>query len=409
MKPRVLITGTISLLGSTTGTKAIQLGLIAVATRVLGLEAVGLVFFVESSTMIALRTLDFGFYEVLVRRAARGELSRRTLARAMAMRAGAVVAAIAAAAVVTPLTDPEDATVITGFVVVYGLFFLHETGRAVLVGLEMFARNAALALGTRLVGTGAAVLGMLSGYGIEAWLAGMLLAEVLELVAATAVAMAALPAKTPEAEAPLLREGGPFWVLALLKQVVSQGASVIVGGWLGFADNGVFGVANKVIQGALLAVVSLTYAAYPALARDRTKVIARAHAWVVVGLSGAVAIGVAIGAPLLAPLLGDVDAERAVEVTRWLTLAAFFMAVAQGLDTWLRAKDAERSLVRVAVLEGAVMLGVMVALIPWIGLTGAVVGVTAGAAARLLGVGYVARARIREAAPAQSDAGIQTE
>jgi len=283
---------------------------------------------------------------------------------------------------------PEHAPVAIGFFVVHGIFVFHELGRALLLGQERFGLNAAFALVARAVATALAVGGLLAGYGVRAWLVAALLGEVIQAVAVFVAGARLVRGRPLASNRTLLEEGLPFWILLALRTVGAHICVPVVAIWVGLEATGFFGVATRVMDGGLMLFSTASYAIYPALARERGRLVSRRHVQGVVGLALATSVAILVGAPVVSWVVAGAGAPVMVRTIRVLAPAVGLLAVCRLIEVWMFARDRERLLAGVSLLETLLTLAALVILVPSLLLTGAALAILAGAAVRLTGLGW---------------------
>lgn len=396
------VRGWVSVLAGQYGSQAIELAIIMVALRVAGTGDVGLAFLSQALASVAFRVLDLGLYPVFLRRAARDQLGRRELWEATRFRALGVVGITGVFLLFTWMIDPDDAVLLAAFFLANGLSQVHEVSRAALAGRERFHINARNGLLTKLAEMTVAVAGLLAGYGIVAWCVGRILGQLVLCAWSLGCARRALPAQTAVA-APVAipSEGLPFWFRRVLYLGSQRLDTVLVTAFGGYEAAALLGVANRIIDSGTGVGVSLSFVAFPSLAR-RPAVIRRVEAWTLTAIAAAAALAVYAGAPLLLRfIMGDAD-PLAVEVVRCIAPAVFLMGISRPLELWLEATGAEQALARISVVAGLIALAILGVLVPQLGVVGAAWSRVGRSAVDLVAMGGVAR---RFTSRASSDAG----
>lgn len=354
------------------GSQAIELAIIMVAMRTVGSAEVGQAFLAHALASVAFRLLDLGLYPVFMRRTARGQLGRRALREATLFRAAGVGAISVVFFLFAFFINPDDAALLTAFFFANGLAQVHEVPRAVLAGSERFDLNARNGLITKFVEMLLSIAGMFAGVGIVSWCIGRTLGQLALCVWSYFSARTALPLQAPDSvSVPMPREGLPFWFRRVLYLGSQRLDTILVTAFGGYEAAALLGVANRIIHSGTGITVSLSFVAFPSLARREVAEIRRVELWTLVGVSAAAGIAVYAGAPLLLwVIMGDVH-PVALEVVRCVAPAVFLMGISRPLELWLEATGAETALARVSVLAGVVALGILAVLVPAMGTVGA--------------------------------------
>jgi len=382
--------------------KVMDLILMVTASRYVAFEAVGLAFLAESMASVVFAIGDFGMRTVLTRRTARGQLDRSTFVRALGLRLGAVsLCFLAVVAAVFQIT-PDLAVPLAGFLLAFGLFHVHDVGRAVLVGQERFALNAGVAIATRLVGTTVAILGMVLGEGLLGWVAGKLTAEILQLCLVSWLAWRKLPTASAPAARSFLREGLPFWSRQTVDVLNFHLEVLLVTFYLGLEGVAFFGLAARVLGGGLMVVGSISAVAFPDLARRRGEPIRWRQVWVI----GVLALGMALAIATVGPwavglLFADWTASGDVTL-RVLAIATLFVTLYQPTAMWLEAQDREVRVLLVNLLALPISAVALVLLVPIFGAAGAAAAAgvrTLAQATGVIGQAATLSRRLKGAAP----------
>ncbi len=351
--------------------KVLDLILMITASRCVAFEAVGLAFLAESMAGVVFAVGDFGMRTVLTRRTARGQLDRSTFVRAFGLRLGAVSACLLAVVAAVLQITPDLALPLAGFLLAFGLFHVHDVGRAVLVGQERFALNAGVAIAARLVGTTVAILGMILGEGLLGWVAGKLTAELLQLCLVSWLAWRKLPTAGPSVTRSLLREGIPFWTRQTVDVLNFHLEVLLVTFYLGLEGAAFFGLAARVFGGGLMVVGSISAVAFPDLARRRAEPIRWRQVWVI----GVLALGMALVIATVGPwAMGHLFADWTASgdlTLRVLAIAILFVTLYQPTAMWLEAHDREVRVLLVNLLALPVSAVALVLLVPIFGAAGA--------------------------------------
>ncbi len=387
-------------LGGSLGAKVLSFVVITIAARAVGVSGIGLVFFAEATGAVVFRVTDFGFYQVFMRRAARSQAGAEHFKTALITRmAGTVGCTLLFGAAMFALL-PDQSFFLTGFFLGHGLFVLHELGRGVLAGGERFVLNASLALGARSVGTAISVAGMLQGGGLGAWLCGTLTGELLHLALVLFFASRELRRGLHPESRSMFSEGLTFWMLDVLRLGSKELQLVLVTAWLSFEATGFFGLADRLTQGGLLLTSSLSFAAFPALARRRNAAIERVHVIAVVGLALASSAGIFVFARLIGRVLIGADTGEMVSLIRILSAAVLLQSLAQPMDVWLRANDRESRLLRLAAAEAVVATLALSILVPRAGVDGAAYALVIAALLRFGGAALITLGTLKQRATA---------
>jgi O-antigen/teichoic acid export membrane protein len=367
-----LVKNVIFSLGGRLGNKLFTLITVVTAARVLGWRDVGLVFFADATSLLLFRLADFGLYQVIVRRVARGELGTESLPGAMLLRLLPITAITALFAPLAYAVFPERAGTLIGFFAASGLFVLHEIGRALLAGRERFLASASLMFVCGALGTAVSVAAMLAGAGLPGWLAGRVVGEGgLLLAVSWAIRDERRLARGPRA-AELMREGLPFWLARLLDEATARLDVMLLTAWGGLQTTALYGIASRVLDGGLLLTTSLLIVVFPPLARDRRRFITRLQVFTIIAISCATAAAVALAAPWITLLVTGSREPDVIHFIRWLAPTIALAALTRPLESWLLAKDRERWVIIPAMVSVAISLVALVALIPQFGGTGAV-------------------------------------
>jgi O-antigen/teichoic acid export membrane protein len=387
-------------LGGSLGAKLLSFVVITVAARSVGVTGIGLVFFAEATGAVVFRVTDFGFYQVFMRRAARSQAATAHFRAALLTRiAGTVLCTLLFGAAMALLL-PEQSFWLTGFFLSHGLFVLHELGRGVLAGGERFLLNAGLALGARAVGTACSVVGMLQGGGLGAWLAGTLTGELLHLGLVLFFASRELRrAPHPESKS-MFSEGLTFWMLDVLRLGSRELQLILVTAWLSFEATGFFGLADRLTHGGLLLTSSLSFAAFPVMARRQDAAIQRAHVFAVGALALASSGAIFVFAQLLGKVLLGTDTAEMVSLIRILAAAVLLQSLAQPMDVWLRANDRESRLLWLAAAEAVIATASLSILVPRAGVDGAAYALVVAGALRFGGTALITLGTLKQRAKA---------
>jgi O-antigen/teichoic acid export membrane protein len=166
----------------------------------------------------------------------------------------------------------------------------------------------------------------------------------------------------------------------------------------GFQDSGFFGVAQRVLNGALMVISALSTVAFPALARERKPLITPKQLTVV----GVLALGLGAGVWVLAPLgilvITGTESPDMVQALRILSVAVVLAGIEKPASAWALAKNRESALLWMAGIAEGLSLVVTIALVLNWGLVGAAIAVNARAAFNLFGVGAVVLDTVRRPA-----------
>lgn len=373
------------------GSKALDFAVLAIVTRFVSMELVGVVFVSEAAGAIAFRTLDLGLYPVILRRAARGRVGVGLLRRGQLLRAAIATALTVGYAGMAAAHAPAHATLAVAFFALAGLRTVHEVPRAALAGVGGFTDLAKIALGAKaleLAVTGpAAVLGA----GVWGWGLGRLACQLSMLFAAARLARTRVTGDVSSGSLRgLVREGGIFWLATLLASGSAQLDVLILGATGGLTETAELGIATKVVGGALSVVGALTLAAFPRLARQRGRFITRRQALGVTGLALGLGLGVAVAAPLASWILAGAVRDEVVQTIRLMCPVIVLIAVARPLEVWLQAKDRELSLVLLALAVGVASAAAFATWVPAYGATGAAWARVLRASVQLLGAAGLA-------------------
>lgn len=373
------------------GSKGLDFVVLAVVTRLVSMELVGVVFVSEAAGAVAFRVLDLGLYPVLLRRAARGRVGARLLARGQLLRAVTAAGLTAGYAAVAVTQAPEHAGLAIVFFALAGVRAVHEVPRATLAGAGGFTSLAKIALGTKALELAVTGPAAALGAGVWGWALGRGASQLTMLLATARLARAKIPADAPSGSLRgLVREGGAFWLATLLASGSAQLDVLILGATGGLSQTAELGIATKIVGGSLSIVGALTLAAFPRLARQRDRFITRRQALGVAGLAITLGGGVALAAPVASLILvGEIRAEL-VETIRFMCPVIALAAVARPLEVWLQAKDREASLVFLALAVGVTSAVSFALWVPAYGANGAAWARVLRAAVQLLGAAALA-------------------
>jgi O-antigen/teichoic acid export membrane protein len=356
------------------GSKALELLLLMVATRKLPIDVIGAIFLADAAAAVAYGALDFGWYPVLMRRAARGRASRALLARTTWVRAVGAAAIALVFLCVMLLAFPEHALLTGAFFAVGGLYSIHEPARALLAGSERFDLIAKVGLSTKLAEAICTAPAMWAGLGVVPWIIGRSVSQLGFLLSSYRLALRELTDSTGddgERMAPLLREGWPFWFSSVLYSLSARLDSLLVSAWLGLKETGHLGIASRIVGGGLGLVGSFASVAFPDLARDERRLVTAAQVRGSLLLAFGVGLAILLGAPLLSRIVMGRTDEEVVSLVRALSPVLVIAALVRLLETWLQAKNKERTLTLVAILSFAVSATSLALLVPRWGLDGA--------------------------------------
>ena len=357
--------------GAAMGMKVLDLVVMIVASRYLAFEVVGLAILAESIAGLTFSMGDFGLRTVLTRRAARGQMARPTFVRAVGLRASAVVLCFGAVSVALFALAPEHAPPLSGFLLAWALFQIHDVGRAVLSGQERFALNAALGVAARIVGATVAIVGMAASATILWWVLGKLVAETLHLVMVGWFVWRKLPRSGPKADRTLVREGIPFWSRQAVDVLSDHLEVLLVTFYLGLQGAAYFGIAARILGGGLLVVGSISAVAFPDLARRSAQPLRWRYVWGMGTLALVMAGTIAALGPWAVRLVFSEWTPNGDLTLRVLAIALLFVTVYQPTAVWLEAHDRELRVLAVNALALPISVGSLLLLVPLWGAAGA--------------------------------------
>jgi len=399
MTTRKLIQDALAVLSGRLGAVAMNALVVLVATRTLDLGSVGLVLFAEAAVAPVVHFADLGLFTVIMRRTVRRESDIPLILKALRMRARALgVCALVAVPLVLHFVS-APAPLLLGFMAVAACKSLRRVGSAVLMGTDRFALDAALTVSLRLVGTVIAVVGLVLGGGMYAWLLGWLVADGVSAAVVIIAALRMTKSRPPAPPQNLIREGWPFWARTALTVTFTRANMILVTTLIGFEAAGVYGIAGKVISTAMLVVQALSRAAFPALARDRRRLVTRRQIGTVLGLAIVIGATIYTLAPYIVWVLTKSSNPELVVLMHIMTPAIALTALRFPLEAWLDAKDLERELVGLAVVQFVASFAFLFAAVPAYGALGAGLGLDFQAALALLLYGGLALSAIRAPLP----------
>ncbi len=377
---------TLAGLGARAGAQALLVVLLA---RRLGPEAYGQLVAAVAIGGFLVPLANLGLPGALLRDLARcdaAEALRRTgEAVGLWLCAGLVAAAVSAILASTALRGPLAVWAIGALA--FGetvsasgaeLYARAYQGRRRLArfGLVMFSLPGARALA---VGT-CALLGV---EGAEAW--------VLAFAAAGVLPVAWLAAASPRAlRVPwrrwlaLASEGRPFALSALAVRLQGELNKPLLA-QLSYASAGHFGLAQRIVDLALLPLLALVESLLPRVYAERREPLARLRRAGAALLLAALALGAGLAAagPWMLPLFGPGYAEAAWMLAALAAYPALHLATILGNVALVATGNAGR-LPRVVLGGGAAGTAAAVILIPWLGAPGAILALYAGRVAALL-------------------------
>ena len=385
------------------GAKAVDVVVLAVASRVLSMDEVGTLFLAGAAAGIVSRVTDLGLFPVLMRRVARAEATWRNVARLALARLGLVVVATGVFGFVAHEAFPQHAWLTTGFFFGFGLQSVHEVGRAVLAGQELFVGNAMIGVSAKVLGGVLAIAGLATGFGSAAWPVGLAVGQVGTCLAVFRLARRAMRQAEPVRTRVLVREGLPYWLVNVANVVSTRLATVLVAAWAGFAETANIGIASRVTGGLLVLVSALGHVAFPSIARQPRSMVTGAQLRIVGALAFGLGVAVLIAAPWIVQLLTGQRDPNAVIILRIMAPALTLASLSRPLEIWLQARNEGAKLLWATLVSSAVAVASTVVLTRLYQTEGAAAARVLRSAFALLAVGLVTVMAVRASRLRASD------
>jgi len=369
--------------------KFLDLTVITAAAWLVDLDSVGLVLLADGISAILFTFTDFGLWTVLVRRTARGAIGPRTLLRALWIRGISTVICLVLIGLSIHSAAPRFAVPMLGLITAVAIHRIHEIGRAMLVGNELFKLNAAIAVGSRTLGTCVAVAGMYVGYGLSAWIVGRLLSETIQSIAVFGKAFQIAKSCPRRSESPLISEGLVFWGRMAIEACSTHLDVLLIAAWHGMESTAFFGLAARVMSAGLILVGGVSGVAFPFLARQRDRLLSLRQAAVIIFLAVGTAAFLVIFGPWALGLLLKGWSPAATETVRILGIAVLFLALYHPGVVWLEANDRERDVLKLAAIILPCSVAALLILVPSFGTVGAAWAFVIRAVLQFAGVGVL--------------------
>lgn len=388
------------------GSAVFLLVLLLLAARALGFEAYGRFSFALALAVIFETLMDFGLKEVTTRGIARdphhaGRYLQNTFGLKFVL--GAVSLAGIALTAVLLKDDPDVrlAAVLLGVGAVLRSYM--TTVRSVFYGLDRFDLETAVLLADRVLVLCLGAAALLSGHGVVGLAASFVVARALGLLLAGGLAAREVGRLSPAFDLPFWRDlqmrAVPFGAFVVVLQLYNYVDTVMLGVMRGDAETGLYNGAYRIYEGFAHVPSIISVVLTPRLAREFVQDRIRHRQTASRGLAVAVLLGIPatavtlLAAGALTDLLYGPSYAASAATLRILSagfIVVFPLAVLHAIAI---SENAERLLVRTAVVGCLVNVAANFILIPRYGMNGAALATIIGEAVSLAVLGAGMRVR----------------
>jgi O-antigen/teichoic acid export membrane protein len=390
------------------GSAVFLLALLVLAAGELGVEAYGRFSFALALAVIFETLMDFGLKEVTTRGIARdphhaSRYLRNTFGLKLVLGAGSLAAIALAAGLLKDEADVRLAAVLLGLGAVMRSYM--TTVRSVFYGLDRFDLETAVLLVDRVLVLCLGAAALLAGYGVVGLAASFVVARSLGLLLAAGLAAREVGPPSPAFDLPFWRDlqmrAVPFGAFVVVLQLYNYVDTLMLGVMRGDAETGLYNGAYRVYEGLAHIPSIISVVLTPRLAREFVQDRVQHRKTALRGVAAAVLLGIPATVVTLFVAGAVTDwlygPSYAASATTLRILSAGFVVVfpLAVLHAIAISVNAERLLLRTAVVGCLVNVVVNFILIPTYGMDGAALATIIGEAVSLavLGAGMWGRSR----------------